>query len=343
MLKKSPVFSLAAVIIAYLALWLLVPKATFLPDIISHLTNAASHTSGIPAAGIRIICILIIALPTVMFMAIQIGIIYQSVRLKMGFIHSLAAFVISLGCAYGLMDLIVWRSGAVKIVHRALTLREKFFVVANYITPLTMLYFICIMLAAISLGYLVSLRIKDKNLLLPVVMFAAYIDFWTVTRGPVSHVIKNAPEVVGAVSTPIPHAGAGTFMPSTMIGPGDFIFMAIVFAVVHRFAMKPRRNYWFVFGAMTLGMLAVLFNVLHALPALIVLAVAVVAANWQEFKLSREEKISTAIVALLLLASLPIIWSLFKPQPEKKHKPKTAVAYRMTFDIASWNFVDGQS
>ncbi|MEN6356491.1 MAG: hypothetical protein ABFD83_05330 [Armatimonadota bacterium] len=330
MFKKSPVFSLAITLIAYLALWLLVPKATFLPAIINHLVKAASHASGIGAAGIRIIGMLIIALPTAMFMAIQIGIIYQSAKLKMGFIHSLAAFALSLGCAYGLINLIVRQSGAVKIVHRALTLREKLFVVGNYVTPLSMIYFICIMFAAISLGYMVSLRIKDKNLLLPVVMFAAYIDFWTVTRGPVSQVMKNAPEVVGAVSTPIPHAGTGTFMPATMIGPGDFIFMAIVFAVVHRFAMRPSRNYWFVFGAMTLGMLAVLFGLLHALPALMVLAVAVVTANWRAFKLSREEKISTAVVGLLLLASLPIVWSLFKPQPVKKHKPKTAVACLMT-------------
>lgn len=292
----------------------------------------ASHASGIGAAVIGTVGMLIIALPTAAFMAIQIGIVYCLARIKLDFLRSMGVFIASLSCCYGLMNLIVWQSGAIRVIHRALTFREKLFVVANYVTPLTMLYYICIMFAAISLGYMVSLRIKDKNLLLPVVMFAAYIDFWTVTRGPVGHIIKNAPEVVGAVSTPIPHAGAGTFIPATMIGPGDFIFMAIVFAVIHRFAVRPRRNYWFVFGAMTLGMLAVNFGLLSALPALIVLAIAVVSANWGAFKLSREEKISTAVVGLILLASLPLIWSLLKPQPVKRHQHKTAVASRITYD-----------
>ena len=67
---------------------------------------------------------------------------------------------------------------------------------------------------------------------------------------------------------------------------------------------------------MTLGMLAVLFiPVLPYLPALMVLAVAVVAGNWREFKLSREEKISTAIVGVLLAVSLPVVWYALKPAP----------------------------
>ncbi|MHB9037104.1 MAG: hypothetical protein ACYC64_10570 [Armatimonadota bacterium] len=318
--KKTPALGLAAAVLAYFALWMLVPKATFLPGIVNQLSHAASHAPGILAVALRIMGLLVIASPTVAFMAIQIGVIYFFTRIKMDFARSLAAFVLSMGCAFGFMTLIVWQSGIAAKMHRALTLREQMFVVANHVTPLSMPYFVCIMLAAISLGYLVSLRVKDKNLLLPVVMFAAYIDFWTVTRGPVSHVIQNAPEIVQAVSTPIPHAGAGAFMPATMIGPGDFIFMGLVFAVVHRFGMRPARNYWIVFAAMSLGMLAVAFGLLSALPALTVLAIAVVTANWREFKLSREEKISTAVVGVLLLASLPIIWSLFKPQPSPTHK-----------------------
>lgn len=327
--KKSPVLPLVAVVLVYLVLWLVVPKATFLPTAVNWLLKSSSHLHKAPAIALQTLALLIMSIPTIIFMAIQIGIVYCFTRIKMNLPRTLIALAASLGCAYGLMSVIVWHSGAVKIVHRALTFREKLFVVGNHITPITMFYFICIMAAAISLGYLVSLRVKDRNLLLPIVMFAAYIDFWTVTRGPVSHMMKKAPEVVNAVSTPIPHAGAGAFMPATMIGPGDFIFMALVFAVVHRFAMRPSRNYWFVFGAMTIGMLAVSIGLLPMLPALTVLAIAVVGANWRSFKLSREEKISTAVVGLLLLASLPIIWSAFKPQvksgPMKNHAPAQVI------------------
>jgi hypothetical protein len=154
--------------------------------------------------------------------------------------------------------------------------------------------------------------VRDRNLLLPVVMFAAYIDFWTVTRGPVSAVLEKAPEVAMAVAAPIPAAGTGVFVPMTMVGPGDFLFMALVFAAVHRLGLNGARNYWFVFAGMTLGMLAVLFGLLPALPALVVLAVSVVAANWGKFKLTRQEAVSTAIVGLVLLASLPLVWSALR-------------------------------
>ncbi|MCE5314419.1 MAG: hypothetical protein ABFD49_11790 [Armatimonadota bacterium] len=328
MYKKSPAFGLAAVIIAYFALWLLVPRATFLPQIVDWLSHTAAHTPRIIDAMLKVIRFAIVALPTVAFMAIQIGIVYFFTRIKMDFTRALAAFVLSLGGAYGLMTIIVWQSGIAAKMHQSLTLRQQMYVVANYVTPLSLPYYVFIMFAAISLGYLVSLRIKDKNLLLPVVMFAAYIDFWTVTRGPVAQVIKNAPEVVQAVSTPIPHAGVGAFMPATMIGPGDFIFMGLMFAVVHRFAMRPARNYWFVFTAMTLGMLAVAFGLLGALPALTVLAVAVLAANRREFCLSREEKILTLAVGIMLLVTLPVVWSLCKHNPPTK--PKAEVGYSVT-------------
>jgi len=314
-------------IFTYLALWLIVPKATFLPTIVDHLSRAASHTSGVGRVWLALIAFVLMGLSTVLFMAIQIGIAYSFARIRLDFKRSILAFMAFLACAFLMMMLIVWQFKSANNVHQPLGFQVQLLIVSRYITILTMPYYLCIMLASISLGYLVSIRVKDKNLLLPVVMFAAYIDFWTVTRGPVATVLQRAPEVVNAVSTPIPHAGKGAFVPATMIGPGDFIFMALVFAAVHRFAMRPSRNYWFVFGAMTLGMLAVGFGLLNTLPALIVLAVAIVTANWREFKLSREEKISTLVVGVLLLASLPLVWSLFKPAPSGEHKakPKHAV------------------
>ncbi len=74
--------------------------------------------------------------------------------------------------------------------------------------------------------------------------------------------------------------------------------------------MNGRRNYWFVLVAMTVGMLTVAFGLLPFLPALTVLAVAVIAANWRQFKLSRQEVVYIAIVAAVLMVLLPLVWSL---------------------------------
>ncbi|MCE5198859.1 MAG: hypothetical protein ABFD54_00265 [Armatimonadota bacterium] len=326
MRKKSPAFSLLAAILAYFALWLLVPRATFLPLIVKHLITSASH-AGAAAFPLHVLALCIIALPTVAFMAIQIGIVYFFTKIKMNPLQSLLALLGFLAAAFLLMNLIVIQTGIPHKMGQYPGIRMQFFILSNVISGFKLPYYLMVMLAAVGLGYIISSRVKDKNLLLPVVMFAAFIDLWTVTVGPVATVLKKAPEVVGAVSTPIPHAGAGAFVPMTMIGSGDFIFMALVFAVVHRFSMRPRRNYWAIFAAMTIGMLVVMFGFLNALPALVVLAVAVIGANYREFKLSREEKISTAIVGVLLMASLPLMWFVIAPKLNKahSHKPKLAV------------------
>lgn len=259
--------------------------------------EAAMHGAhGAKAFSLLLCGMLVMALPTLAFMIVQIAIIYFFAKLKMRGWQSLLSLVVCVGLAA-----ILWIFG------RSMA--------GNYGFS-RILMSIFLMFAAASLGYMVSLRVTDRNLLLPVVMFAAYIDFWTVTRGPVATMIQHAPKIVEAVSTPIPSANAQSFTPIAMIGPGDFIFMALVFAVVHRLGLNARRNYAFVACLMTLGMLAVVFDFIPFLPALIALAVAVIAANWREFKLSRQEKISTAIVGVLLAASLPLVWSLLKPKPE---------------------------
>lgn len=310
MISKKPFVSLSAAVGAYVALWLLIPKASFIPKIAGVIGSAALHVGTDAANWLSFGAMCVMAAPTVAFMAVQIAIVYYFARIKMNFWHALAALVGSVALAEGIIAVVVWRYGNIGHYPR---LMEQFDLAGVYYGPLKIPLTLSLIFAAASIGYLVSLRIRDKNLLLPVVMFAAYIDFWTVTRGPVSVVLKHAPKVAEAVSAPIPHAGTGAFVPVSTVGPGDFLFMTLVFAVVHKLKMNEARNYWFVFIAMTLGMLAVVAGIVPpnvGLPALMVLAAAVIAANWKEFKLSRDEKISVAVVAIVLLISIPLVWSL---------------------------------
>lgn len=326
MTRKSPVWYLAACMLAYFALWIGIPKARFLPAILDWIDTAMRHSHQ-PLSTVLSICgIIILSIPTIAFMAAQVSVVYHFTKMRLGFTGSLMCLV---GCLVGLavvVAVMVWRVDAVAKLHRLPNLREIGYIMGMYRPGvLKMIMYAIVLLTASSIGYMVSLRIKDRNLLLPVVMFAASIDFWTVTVGPVSSAMVHAPEIVKAVSAPIPQAGTGAFVPVLMMGMGDPLFMAVVFAAVHRTGLNARRNFAFVLVAMTLAMLAVMMGLAPFLPALVALALAVVAANWGEFKLSRQEKISTAIVGAALLATLPLVWYVLKPAPPAK-KPPTAIA-----------------
>ena len=317
---------------AYLALWVLIPKATFLAAAVRAIDTALPFADGGVSVFLKLAALLVILTPVACVMAAQVGIVYFFAKVRMNFWQALGVLAVCLACAVALGAAVVgsFAAGHPQVIEKLghyPTFREHIYLLGAYYGPLRIPISLFVMLGAASIGYMVSLRIRDKNLILPVVMFAAYVDLWTVTRGPVSMIMEKAPDVVGAVSAPIPQAGTGAFMPVSMVGPGDFLFLTLVFAAVHRLGMNGARNYWFVFAAMALGMAGVLAGLVTVLPALIVLAIAVVAANWREFRLSREEKISTAAVAAVLLVSLPVVWSVFKPQPrDTTHpKPKTAV------------------
>lgn len=327
MVRKSPTRYLIASLVLYCALWVLVPRARFIPAALSDLDSAIKHAHQPWATVLTIFGIILLSSATAVFVAAQMWIIYSFSGLRLGFKQSLLWLVGCLAASAGTVSLMLWQIDIVGKLHRLPTAAEVIFIMGMLRgTPLSMVVFLLIMLAAASVGYAVSLRIKDKNLLLPVVMFAAAIDFWTVTIGPVSHILAKHPEVVQAVSMPIPRAGTGAFIPATMMGPGDALFMALVFAAVMRSGLNGRRNFWFVFTFVTLAMLAVQMGILSQFPGLVALAAAVVLANWGQFRLTRQEKISTAIVGLVLIASLPLVWHFLRPcePPEKPHAPVRA-------------------
>lgn len=331
MLKKSPIPYLIASLAAYFLLWFGIPKARFLVSLLDAIDSGV-RSAHQPVATLLAICgIIILSIPTITFMAAQVSVIYYFTRLRLGLKGGLLSLV---GCLAVFASITVWMllhpdlppKLIPKLSALPLVQRLGFAVSTYHFGLLKMLMYAAILLLACSIGYLVSLRIKDRNLLLPVVMFAAMIDFWTVTAGPVASAMKHAPEIVSAVSAPIPKAGTGAFVPAVMMGIGDPLFMAVVFAAVHRLGLNPRRNFAFVFCVMTIAMIAVMMHALPYLPALVALAIAVVAANWREFKLSRQEKISTAVVAVVLLATLPLVWAIVTPKKTPRPKPPPPVS-----------------
>lgn len=164
------------------------------------------------------------------------------------------------------------------------------------------------MLSAASLGYLVSFIAREPNILLPIGLFAAMVDFWGVNWGPVSKVIAKAPQVVSAVSVPIHSPVLG--LPTTTIGVGDFVFMAFFFGILYRFSMNIKGAFWLGYTLLLLSMAVVMVSSI-SVPALVPMAIAVLAMNIRWFRLSPGETRSTAIVGVLLAAALIAVTVLF--------------------------------
>ncbi|HUV06045.1 MAG TPA: hypothetical protein VMX94_13230 [Armatimonadota bacterium] len=164
---------------------------------------------------------------------------------------------------------------------------------------------LCLMLFGGSLGCLLSFMIREANILVPVAVFAALVDYWNVSWGPLSRVIERKPDIIATASVHMPAPG----MPGGSVGVGDFVFLALFFAVLYRFSLNVRGAFWLGYGLLTACMLIVLkFGI--PVPALVPMAIAVVGANVRSFKLRREELLAILYVGLLLLMFL-LAWLLF--------------------------------
>ena len=172
---------------------------------------------------------------------------------------------------------------------------------------------LALILFAVSLGSAVSVVIREVNVLLPVAIFAAVVDFWSVNYGPLGTLLATKPRVVVAAAVQVPVVGRA--MPISMIGVGDFVFLALYFAVMHRFRMNTAGAFWCGFFLLTATMFAVIrVEWLNTVPALVPIGVALIAANVKHFRLKREEVVSTLIVGLGLLVLMALWVVLDRPR-----------------------------
>jgi len=158
-----------------------------------------------------------------------------------------------------------------------------------------------LILFAGSLGCGISYIVRESNILLPAAVFAAFVDFWSVTWGPLSHILEKKPAIIEAASVHLPTPVPG--VPGTMIGMGDFLFLALFFTVLYRFCMNVKGAFWVGYALLTLSMLVVL-RWGGAIPALVPMSLAIVGMNIKYFKLKRQELLATLYVGLMTLALL---------------------------------------
>jgi hypothetical protein len=155
--------------------------------------------------------------------------------------------------------------------------------------------------ALTALGTLLARIIREPNVLLPVAVVAMPIDYvGAMTNiGFTNTVVKNAPNVVQAVSVPVPHMGG--LHPLALIGPGDALFMAFFFTVVMRLDMNMRGTFWWMTCLLALAMFIVLLTP-FPIAALVPMGISVLIANWRYFRLKRDEVFAMIYAALIIFA-----------------------------------------
>ncbi len=174
-------------------------------------------------------------------------------------------------------------------------------------------------------GRLLSRLIREWNMLLPVGLISALIDFWGVYWGPVSMATEQASEAVSGMATAATAAAAVpdevvnqvpetlrflvNLQPPQNIGLGDFVFTAFFLACALRAWNSDRRTAWGIFTGLLLAsiLMAVegttLFGIdirFDYLPGLVFICAGVLLANATRWTLSRQEWAMTGVLVALL-------------------------------------------
>lgn len=178
----------------------------------------------------------------------------------------------------------------------------------------------------IGLGVLLATLLKEKNLLLPVSAFLAGFDIFLVLTpiGITQQIMKRAPEVLPVAGLNIPKPSAtptmGPVEPFAFVGPADFLFMGMFFVAIYRFNMRSRETALWMIPAILVYLLLALL--LGPIPLLVPIGLVVLAVNWREFKLNKEEKLST-LALMAVLAGL-IAFGATRPRPPAEPSPSEA-------------------
>ncbi len=161
-------------------------------------------------------------------------------------------------------------------------------------------------IATVGIGILMAAAIRERNILLPAAVFAAFADYFMVNFGTVHLALKTTAgqHLVHAMSAKVPMMRG---MPVLTVGPADFVFMAFFFACVFRFDLYFKRTFAALFLLLTFS----LFFVVRVgpIPALAPMALGFVLVNFRRFKLAPQEiQAMVAAGAIVVIIAIGIIF-----------------------------------
>jgi hypothetical protein len=175
-----------------------------------------------------------------------------------------------------------------------------------------------------GLGALLVALVKDRNILVPIAIFLGFFDAFMVFSpfGVPNRILKVAPEVFENMASAVPavsnHATGGKAEVVAYIGPADYVFLAMFFVALFRFHLRPAETLrWMIPTLVAYLFVVLIFK--FPLPALIPIGAVVLAVNWREFRLTRDELVATGVAAALGAALF--IWGMTVPPPKVQVVP----------------------
>lgn len=164
----------------------------------------------------------------------------------------------------------------------------------------------------LGLGVLVSILIKEKNMLLPVAIFLAGMDALLILTPftPQARIAAENPDIIGNIGLRVPEVRVATpGVPQAAIaindigfvGPADLFISAMFFAALFRYGMRAKQTaIWLI--PVLIGYLFLVLLTHIPLPALVPIGLTALIVNWKEFKLLKDEKIATWVVSAIAIA-----------------------------------------
>jgi hypothetical protein len=156
--------------------------------------------------------------------------------------------------------------------------------------------------AAVGIGTLVATIVRDRNIMLPAAVFAAFADYFMVHYGTVHVALstEQGQKLLTAMSSTTPEIKVGGVpIPVLSVGMADIVFIAFFLACAIRLGLNARGTLWAFAAILPAALLLVLITG-WPVPALMPMALAFVVVNWRGFKLSAEERKAVAICAVVV-------------------------------------------
>ena len=190
----------------------------------------------------------------------------------------------------------------------------------------------------LGLGALLSTLIREKNLIVPIAIFLALLDMFLVltpiglTQKMLTEHKEQSQKVLYDVPAPKTQAtkpGETPKRPASLayVGPADFLFLGMFFVAIYRFKLRSKETIRAIVPVLACYLMVVLvfggvrvFGVsLGALPALLPIGATIFIVNRKEFKMTKDEIASTALIAFLMLGAL--IYGMTRPRPRAVPSP----------------------
>lgn len=185
--------------------------------------------------------------------------------------------------------------------------------------------FLALIWLAGSLGALLSFMVRGANMIPPIAAVLAFVDIWTVFGGPVQKLMQSDDPTAHAVSRVLtvplatPKQPRGATPMQGRVGFADFLFVAFFAAAIGRFAPDRRTHSRTLLGlvwVLSVYMLVVLLSGIN-LPALVPMAVTMIALHWRLFHYERSE-LYAMLYAALFIALIAVGFWFFNRQHDQR-------------------------